>query len=47
MCGRFVSFAAGDEVVERFPLAEFSALVVRNNIAPAKNVSAIRSTDAR
>jgi hypothetical protein len=47
MRGRFVSSAAGDEVVERFHLAEFSALVVCNNIAPAHNVSAVQSTDAK
>jgi hypothetical protein len=47
MNGRFVSFAAVDEMVERFQMAEFSALVLRNNITPAHNVSAVQSTDAR
>lgn len=46
MCGRFALFAAGEEVAERFQLAEIPSLNLRYNIAPTQSVAAVRATES-
>jgi putative SOS response-associated peptidase YedK len=46
MCGRFALFAAGEELVERFQLAEFPHLEPRYNIAPMQNIAVVRLSAA-
>jgi putative SOS response-associated peptidase YedK len=46
MCGRFALFASGDEIAERFQLAETPVLDARYNIAPTQPVAVVRATAA-
>jgi putative SOS response-associated peptidase YedK len=46
MCGRFALFASGDELAERFRLAEAPALPPRYNVAPTQPVAAVRAAAA-
>jgi putative SOS response-associated peptidase YedK len=46
MCGRFVLFAAGEEVAECFELAEAPLFEPRYNIAPTQPVAVVRATAA-
>jgi putative SOS response-associated peptidase YedK len=46
MCGRFALFAAGDELAERFQVAEAPRLDARFNIAPTQSVATVRATPA-
>jgi putative SOS response-associated peptidase YedK len=46
MCGRFALFAAGDEIAERFQVAEAPLFSPRYNIAPTQTVAAVRATSA-
>jgi putative SOS response-associated peptidase YedK len=39
MCGRFALFASGDEVAERFQLAEAPLFDPHYSIAPARRVA--------
>lgn len=43
MCGRFALFAAGDELAERFRLAEAPVLEPRYNVAPTQSVAVVRA----
>jgi putative SOS response-associated peptidase YedK len=45
MCGRFALFASGEEVAERFQLAELMLFEPRYNIAPTPSVPAVRAGD--
>jgi putative SOS response-associated peptidase YedK len=44
MCGRFALFAGGNEVAERFQLAEAPLFDPRSNIAPTQSAAAVRTT---
>ena len=46
MCGRFSLFASGNELAERFQLAESPLFEPRYNIAPTQSAAAVRATDA-
>jgi putative SOS response-associated peptidase YedK len=45
MCGRFALFASGEEIAERFRLADAPALPMRYNVAPTQQIAAVRATE--
>jgi putative SOS response-associated peptidase YedK len=42
MCGRFVLFASGDELAERFQLPEAPLLDARYNVSPTQTIATVR-----